>query len=205
MLFSLFCTKDPSWSCRDCPHHLHVPCPAGVLSISLRENVSQAWPSICLCHWHHRELQQSGGGRTQPARGGTRWLLIGPAMGLGTLQPLLLASSLIQGLPMSLHSPPPMATHSPRFPASHELAGALRCDPLCHLPVVLFIEHHCPSTGLCFQAPGFQSALWEADRGWAGPGEASLPHSASSLPRAWLLEQELGTQMVIAAINYACI
>ena len=31
--------------------------------------------------------------------------------------------------------------------------------------------------GLRSQAPSFQSALWEADRGRAGPGEASLPHS----------------------------
>lgn len=41
----------------------------------------------------------------------------------------------------------------------------------------LFIEHRRPSTGLRYQAPGFQSALWEADRGWAGLGEASLPRS----------------------------
>ena len=35
--------------------------------------------------------------------------------------------------------------------------------------------------GLRSQAPSFQSALWEADRGRAGPGEASLPHSRQLL------------------------
>lgn len=55
-------------SCRD-SLHLHLPCPAGSPEHQPQENVSQAWPGICLCHWHRRELQQSGGGRTR-ARGG---------------------------------------------------------------------------------------------------------------------------------------
>lgn len=41
----------------------------------------------------------------------------------------------------------------------------------------LFIEYHCPSTGLCSQAPGFQSALWVADRGQAGWGRLPCLYS----------------------------
>lgn len=124
-----------------------------------------------------RELQQSGGRRTWCQRWG-RWHLISPVTVLRTSD-LLLASSLKQELPTSLHPPCPWQSTQPSMPCQpmnwERLYHGSIPSATCLLP--LFIECHWPATGLCSQAPGFQSALWEADRRLAGLEEASLSHS----------------------------
>lgn len=116
--------------------HLYLPFPAMKSEHQPQENVSQARPSICLCHWHHRELQQSGDRRTQ-CQGRGRWHLFNPVTALRTLKPTLGFLSETR----AAHKPSssvPMAIHPARDAMpTHELAETL---PLlgsrCHLPVV---------------------------------------------------------------------
>lgn len=165
------------------PLHLHLSCASGKPEHRPQENVSQAWPSICLCHWHHGELQLSGSGRTR-CQGRGRRHVIGPAAALRTLPPTLgfLTDTRAAHEPSS---PMSMATHRPAVPCQptswqRHYRGEI---PSATCPLSLSVDHHCPCTGLQSQAPGFQSALWEADRGWAGLGETSLPHSHQLLAR----------------------
>lgn len=136
-----------------------------------------------------------------PCQGWGRWLLIGPAMGLRTLQPTLgfLSDTKAAHEPSS---PPPMATH-PALGAlpAHELAEAPAVrSPLppagCHSSLsIAALPRGCAPR---LQASNLLSGRLTED----GQGQGRPPYltPASSLPRAWLLEQELGTQMVIAAI-----
>lgn len=126
---------------------------------------------------------QEGGTNPGPGRG--IWHPINPATALRTLRPTLGFLSETRDV-YEPSSSMPMATHpAHNCMPTHELAETpARLGSLCHLPVVTLHEYHCPSTGLCSRAPGFQSALREADRGQAVRGRLPCLTPTSSLPRA---------------------
>lgn len=162
------------------PYISTSPDQLGVLSISLRKMSARPGQTYaCVIGTagssSSREVEESMPGVGQMASHR-------PATGLRTLQPTLsfLSDTRAAHEPSSppAHGNPP----GPWCPASPQ-AGRDSCSviPSATCWLSLFIEHRCPSMGLRSQAPGFQSALWEADRGRAGPGEASLPRSSQLL------------------------
>lgn len=121
--------------CLDSPH-LHLPFQARKSEHQPQENVSQAQPSICLCHWHPQGAPTVRSGRTR-CQGRGRWHLISSVTVLRTLKPTLgfLSETRAAHEPSS---PMPMAIH-PACDAmpTHELAETPPpLDSFCHLPVV---------------------------------------------------------------------
>lgn len=136
----------------------------------------------------HREHQQLGGRRTQ-GQGWGLWHPIKPVTALRTLKPTLgfLSETRVVYEPSSSR-PMPCPWQITQLATACQPMSWQRCQqgstPSATCLLSLFIEYHCPSTGLCSQAPGFQSAFWEADRGQAGRGRLPCLTLTSSLPRA---------------------
>lgn len=181
------------------PYISTSPDQLGVLSISLRKMSARPGQTYaCVIGTagssSSREAEESVPGVGQMASHR-------PATGLRTLQPTLgfLSDTRAAHEPSS---PLPMATH----PA----LGALPAQKLAETPAV---RSPLPPAG-CHSSLSIAALPWGcAPRLQAsnllsgrltedGQGQGRPPYlaPASSLPRAWMLEQELGTQMVIAAI-----
>lgn len=167
----------------------HLPFPAKKSEYKPQENVSQTWSNICLHQWHPPGASTVRRGNEPRARGGA-YGIPSTLLLLGEPSNLLLAFSLKQGLSPSLRHPShamPMATYPACncMPAQELAETPARLNSLSATCLLsLFIEYHCPSTGLCSQAPGFQSAFWEADRGQACRGRPPCLTPTNSLPRA---------------------
>lgn len=121
--------------CLDFLHH-HLPFPARKSEHQPQENVSQARPSICLCHWH-----------PQGAPTVRRWQNLVPGAGQMASHPPVTALRILKPAlgflseTRAAHepsSPMPMAIY-PACDAmpTHKLGEMLpQLDSLCHLPVV---------------------------------------------------------------------
>lgn len=129
------------------------------------------------------------GERTQ-GQGRGIWHPINPATARRTLKPTFgflsetrVVSEPSSSIPCHAHgNSPSLQLHASPGAGRDTSKAQLSLSATCLLS--LFIEYHCPSTGLCSQAPGFQSAFWEADRGQACRGRPPCLTPTNSLPRA---------------------
>lgn len=92
---------------------LHLPFPGRKSEHQPQENVSQAQPSICLCHWHPQGAPSQKMKNLVPGEG--QMASHQPVTALRTLEPTLGFLS-ETGLPMSLHPPCPWQSTQSAMP-----------------------------------------------------------------------------------------